>query len=576
MDPKEKKTKQEEELKVDDIQDTVEGQSQNEEATEATEPLTAEEKLEKELKEAQAQIEDQKDKYLRLSAEFDNYRKRTVKEKAELILNGGEKSIKSILPVIDDMERALTTMETATDVNAVKEGVELIYNKFLSILSQDGVKVIETKDQPLDTDYHEAIAVIPAPTEEQKGKILDCVQTGYTLNGKVIRHAKVVVEVTKESTVEEIKKAYRKKAIQYHPDKNPGDKEAEEKFKEAAEAYDVLSNPDKRARYDQFGHAGMSGAAGNGGPFGGFSGGMSMDDIFSMFGDIFGGHSGGGFGGGFGGFGGFGGGGSQQRKFRGSDLRVKVKLNLKEISTGVEKKFKLKKYIPCSHCHGTGAEGNSGSETCPTCKGSGSVIRNQQTILGTMQTRTTCPTCNGEGKIIKDKCKVCGGEGIEYGEEVVTVKIPAGVAEGMQLSMGGKGNAGKHNGIPGDLLILVEEEPHPELIRDENDLVYNLLLSFPTAAIGGAVEIPTIDGKVKVKIEAGTQPGKVLRLRGKGLPSVNGYGTGDLLVNVSVYVPETLSKEEKSTLEKLEESKNFKPSTSIKEKIFKKFRSLFD
>ena len=292
-----------------------------------------------------------------------------------------------------------------------------------------------------------------------------------------------VLEVTKESTVEEIKKAYRKKAIQYHPDKNPGDKEAEEKFKEAAEAYDVLSNPDKRARYDQFGHAGMSGAAGNGGPFGGFSGGMSMDDIFSMFGDIFGGHSGGGFGGGFGGFGGFGGGGSQQRKFRGSDLRVKVKLNLKEISTGVEKKFKLKKYVPCSHCHGTGAEGNSGSETCPTCKGSGSVIRNQQTILGTMQTRTTCPTCNGEGKIIKDKCKVCGGEGIEYGEEVVTVKIPAGVAEGMQLSMGGKGNAGKHNGIPGDLLILVEEEPHPELIRDENDLVYNLLLSFPTAAI---------------------------------------------------------------------------------------------
>ena len=385
-----------------------------------------------------------------------------------------------------------------------------------------------------------------------------------------------VLEVTKESTVEEIKKAYRKKAIQYHPDKNPGDKEAEEKFKEAAEAYDVLSNPDKRARYDQFGHAGMSGAAGNGGPFGGFSGGMSMDDIFSMFGDIFGGHSGGGFGGGFGGFGGFGGGGSQQRKFRGSDLRVKVKLNLKEISTGVEKKFKLKKYVPCSHCHGTGAEGNSGSETCQNCKGSGSVIRYLQTILGTMLTLTTCPPCIGEGKIIKDKCKVCGGEGIEYGEEVVTVKIPAGVAEGMQLSMGGKGNAGKHNGIPGDLLILVEEEPHPELIRDENDLVYNLLLSFPTAAIGGAVEIPTIDGKVKVKIEAGTQPGKVLRLRGKGLPSVNGYGTGDLLVNVSVYVPETLSKEEKSTLEKLEESKNFKPSTSIKEKIFKKFRSLFD
>lgn len=385
-----------------------------------------------------------------------------------------------------------------------------------------------------------------------------------------------VLEVTKDATAEVIKKAYRKKAIQFHPDKNPDDKAAEEKFKEAAEAYDVLSNPDKRARYDQFGHAGMSGAAGNGGPFGGGFGGadMSMDDIFSMFGDIFGGRGGGG---GFGGFGGFGGGGGQQqRRFRGSDLRVKVKLNLKEIATGVEKKFKLKKYVNCSHCHGTGAEGNGGSETCPTCKGSGSVIRNQQTILGTMQTRVACSTCGGEGKIIKNKCKHCGGEGIEYGEEVVSVNIPAGVAEGMQLSMGGKGNAGKHNGVPGDLLILVEEEQHPDLIRDENDLVYNLLLSFPTAALGGTVEIPTIDGKVKVKIDPGTQPGKVLRLRGKGLPNVNGYGTGDLLVNVSVYVPETLTKDEKSTIEKLETSDSFQPSTSVKEKIFKKFKSFFD
>ena len=383
-----------------------------------------------------------------------------------------------------------------------------------------------------------------------------------------------VLGVDKKASADEIKKAYRKKAIQYHPDKNPGDKEAEEKFKLAAEAYDVLSNPEKRARYDQFGHAGVSGAAGNGGPFGGFSGGMSMDDIFSMFGDIFGGH--GGFGGGFGGFGGDG--GAQQRRYRGSDLRVKVKLNLKEISTGVEKKFKLKKYVPCSHCHGTGAEGNGGTETCPTCNGSGTVIRKQQTILGTMQTRSTCPTCGGEGKIIKNKCKECGGEGIVYGEEVVTVKIPAGVAEGMQLSMSGKGNAGKHNGIPGDLLILIEEEADKELIRDENDLIYNLLLSFPTAALGGTVEIPTIDGKVKVKvkIESGTQPGKVLRLRGKGLPSVNGYGTGDLLVNISVYVPETLSKDEKKQLEEMENSDNFKPNTSIKEKIFKKFRSLFD
>ncbi|MEG1564006.1 MAG: DnaJ C-terminal domain-containing protein, partial [Bacteroides sp.] len=313
--------------------------------------------------------------------------------------------------------------------------------------------------------------------------------------------------------------------------------------------------------------------------FGGADG-MSMDDIFSMFGDIFGGHGsrggfgGGGFGGGFSGFGG--GGGQQQRRFRGSDLRVKVKLNLKEISTGVEKKFKLKKYVVCTHCHGTGAEANGGSDTCSTCKGSGSVIRNQQTILGTMQTRVTCPTCNGEGKIIKNKCKACGGDGIVYGEEIVNVNIPAGVAEGMQLSMNGKGNAGKHNGVPGDLLILVEEEQHPNLIRDENDLVYNLLLSFPTAALGGAIEIPTIDGKVKVKIDSGTQPGKVLRLRGKGLPNVNGYGTGDLLVNVSVYVPETLSKDEKSALEKQELSTNFQPSDTVKDKIFKKFKSFFD
>ena len=380
-----------------------------------------------------------------------------------------------------------------------------------------------------------------------------------------------VLGVDKSASADEIKKAYRKKAIQYHPDKNPGDKEAEEKFKEAAVAYEVLSNPDKRARYDQFGHEGMSGAGGFGGGFGGGQG-MSMDDIFSMFGDIFGGH------GGFGGFSGFGGGGSSQaqRKFRGSDLRVKVKLSLKDIANGTTKKFKLKKYVPCSHCHGTGAEGNSGTETCPTCKGSGHILRTQQSIFGMMQTQTVCPQCNGEGKIIKNKCKECGGEGIVYGEEVVEVKIPAGVAEGMQLSMSGKGNAGRHNGIPGDLLIQIEEEPHPELIRDENDLVYNLLLSIPMAALGSTVEIPTIDGKAKVKIEPGTQPGKVLRLRGKGLPNVNGYGNGDLLVNVSVYIPETLSKDEKNALEKMQDSENFKPSSSIKEKIFRRFRNFFD
>lgn len=376
-----------------------------------------------------------------------------------------------------------------------------------------------------------------------------------------------VLGVDKNASEEEIKKAYRKKAIQYHPDKNPGDKEAEEKFKEAAEAYDVLSDPQKRQRYDQFGHAGVGGASQSGG----FGGGMSMEDIFSQFGDIFGGHFGS-----FGGFGGFGGQRGGRRVNRGSDLRVKVKLSLKDIATGVEKKIKVKKYVACSHCHGTGAEGNDGTKTCDTCKGSGVVTRIANTILGQMQTQTTCPTCGGEGKVIVKKCTNCNGEGIVRDEEVITINIPAGVAEGMQLSMNGKGNAARHGGINGDLLILVEEEPHPELLRDENDLIYNLLLSFPQAALGGSVEVPTVDGKVKVKIDPGTQPGKVLRLRNKGLPSVNGYGTGDLLVNVSVYVPENLSQSEKDTLNGLENSPNFQPNKTMKEKFFDKFRRLFN
>ena len=376
-----------------------------------------------------------------------------------------------------------------------------------------------------------------------------------------------VLGVDKNASEEEIKKAYRKKAIQYHPDKNPGDKEAEEKFKEAAEAYDVLSDPQKRQRYDQFGHAGVGGASQSGG----FGGGMSMEDIFSQFGDIFGGHFGS-----FGGFGGFGGQRGGRRVNRGSDLRVKVKLSLKDIATGVEKKIKVKKYVACSHCHGTGAEGSDGTKTCDTCKGSGVVTRIANTILGQMQTQTTCPTCGGEGKVIVKKCTNCNGEGIVRDEEVITINIPAGVAEGMQLSMNGKGNAASHGGINGDLLILVEEEPHPELLRDENDLIYNLLLSFPQAALGGSVEVPTVDGKVKVKIDPGTQPGKVLRLRNKGLPSVNGYGTGDLLVNVSVYVPENLSQSEKDTLNGLENSPNFQPNKTMKEKFFDKFRRLFN
>ena len=375
-----------------------------------------------------------------------------------------------------------------------------------------------------------------------------------------------VLGVDRNASASDIKKAYRKLAIQYHPDKNPGNKEAEEKFKEAAEAYSVLSDPDKKARYDQFGFEGVNGAGGAGG----FSGaGMDINDIFSMFGDIFGGR--GGFGGGFGGFGDS----SGPAKHRGSDQRVKVKLTLQEIANGVTKKFKLKKYVTCTHCNGSGAE-NGAVETCPDCKGTGRVIRTQQSFFGMMRSEVACPRCNGQGKIIKNKCPHCNGDGITMGEEIVEVNIPAGVYEGMQLSMRGKGNAGKYNGIPGDLLILVEEEKHPTLVRDENDLIYSLLLDIPTAALGGFAEIPTIDGKAKVTIDPGTQPGKVLRLRGKGLPSLNGYGKGDIVVNISVYIPETLSKEEKKRIEEFRNSDNFRPSESIKDKIFRRFKNFFD
>jgi molecular chaperone DnaJ len=375
-----------------------------------------------------------------------------------------------------------------------------------------------------------------------------------------------VLGVSKSSTAEEIKKAYRKKAIQYHPDKNPGDKASEEKFKEAAEAYEILSSPEKKQRYDQFGHAGM----GNQGGFSGHN--MSMDDIFSAFGDIFGG------GGGFGGFGGFGGGGSRgQRVNRGSNLRIKVTLNLSEVANGCEKKLKVKKYITCDSCHGSGAKGSSGHTTCSTCKGSGQVTRISNSIFGQIQQSSACPTCSGEGKIINQKCEKCYGEGLIQGEEVVTIKIPAGVGEGMQLSVSGKGNAARRGGIPGDLLVLISEEEHPELIRDENDLVYNLFLSLPDLALGMTSEIPTIDGKVKVKIEAGTQPEKILRLRGKGIPDVNGYGKGDLLVKIHAWVPQKLTSEERKQLEKLQQLPNFQVPEETKERnFFDRVKGMFE
>jgi molecular chaperone DnaJ len=394
-----------------------------------------------------------------------------------------------------------------------------------------------------------------------------------------------VLGVKKTASDAEIKAAYKKMAIKYHPDRQ-GDKseaekkEAEAKFKEAAEAYDVLHDPQKRQRYDQFGFAGVSGAGGANYQN------ISMDDIFSQFGDIFADLFGGGasFGGGFGGFGsGFGGfgGGRGQRKpmHKGGDLRLKVRLSLKECATGVTKKFKVKKKVTCNHCHGSGTENGSGdTTTCQTCHGTGYVLRQQRSVFGMMQTQSVCPDCQGEGQIIKNKCHLCGGTGVVTGEEVVEVKIPAGVQDGMVLNVSGKGDAAIRNGVPGDIQVYIEVEPSKDFVRQDNNLIYNLLIDVPTAALGGSVEVPTLDGKVKVKIDPGTQPGKVLRLRGKGLPSLQGYGygTGDLIVNISVYIPETLSREEKDALERMRASDNFHPSASSKSSIFNKFKQMFE
>ena len=369
-----------------------------------------------------------------------------------------------------------------------------------------------------------------------------------------------ILGVSKSASADEIKKAYRKLAIKYHPDKNPDDKDAEEKFKEAAEAYEVLSNAEKRQRYDQFGHAGAQG--GFGGGYGG--GGMNMEDIFSQFGDIFGG-GGSPFDSFFGGGGGSRGG---RRVQRGSNLRIKVKLTLDEIAHGVEKKIKVNKQVVCDTCHGSGAKDKNAVQTCKTCGGSGSVRRVTNTILGQMQTTSTCPTCNGEGTTITSKCTSCHGDGIVRGEETISINIPAGVSEGMQLSMSGKGNAAPRGGVPGDLIILIEEIPHESLKREGLNVIYDLHVSFVDATLGTSVEIPTIDGKARIKLEPGTQGGKILRLKGKGIPEVNSYHKGDQLVQVNVWTPKSINNEERELLEKLRASENFKPNPSKNEKSF--------
>jgi molecular chaperone DnaJ len=372
-----------------------------------------------------------------------------------------------------------------------------------------------------------------------------------------------ILGVQKNASKDEIKKSYRKQALKYHPDKNPGDKSSEEKFKEAAEAYEVLSNDEKRSRYDRFGHAGL-GNSGSG--FGGHD--MTVEDIFSSFGDIFGDA--------FAGFGGFSSGRQGRRVNKGSNLRVKVKLNLGEIAAGCEKKIKVNKYTTCDPCGGTGAADSKSFSTCSTCHGSGHVTRVTNTLLGQMQSTSVCPSCGGDGKTITKKCQTCYGEGIVEKEEIIKINIPAGVAKGMQMNVGGKGNAARRGGVNGDLLVVIDEDEHEELLREGNDLIYNLFISIPDAITGTQVEVPTVDGTVKIKIEPGTQPGRILRLRGKGLPEVNGYGKGDLLVNVNVWIPKSLSKEDLKIIEKLKDSEAFVPNPDKNDKgFFERMRSYF-
>lgn len=377
-----------------------------------------------------------------------------------------------------------------------------------------------------------------------------------------------ILGVDKGASAEEIKKSYRKLAIKFHPDKNPDDPTAEDKFKEAAEAYSILSDEDKRRRYDQFGHAGVGGASGGGGGYGG--GGFSMDDIFSQFGDIFGDNSP--FGDMFGGRGG----GNGRRVRKGSDLRIKLKLDLQEVANGVEKKIKVKRYTSCNTCGGNGAKNGTSLTNCTTCSGSGQVRKVVSTMLGQMVSTSTCPSCNGEGKIISERCDTCAGEGRQLQDDLISLNIPGGVADGMQLSMSGKGNVPTRGGVAGDLLIIIEEEDDEFLKRDGNNVVFDMHLSFVDAALGTSVEIPTIDGKARITIDAGTQAGKILRLKGKGVKDLNGYGRGDQLVHVSVWTPQQLSSEEKQTLEKLRSSPNFQPKPGKNEKgFFDKMKDFF-
>ena len=385
-----------------------------------------------------------------------------------------------------------------------------------------------------------------------------------------------VLGVSKNASDDEIKKAYRSLARKYHPDVNPGDKAAEEKFKEAAEAYEVLSNAEKRQKYDQFGfNMGPQGFPG-GGQDGGFyhAGGMSMDDIFSMFGDIFGDVRGGG--GRYSGFGSATGGRQRRTQRKGSKLRIHVKMTLKDILHGATKTLKIPTFMKCDHCNGTGAKDGTAFATCPQCHGTGSITETQQTIFGISQAHVECPRCNGTGKVITESCQYCRGTGVEKKDQQITFSIPAGVEDGNVLTIAGKGNAPEHGGVNGDLLVVIDEVKDPELIRDGADVIYNLMLDIPTATLGGSVDVPTIEGRARLKIAPGTQPGKILRLRGKGLPTGRGSAHGDELVNVMVYIPEKLSDAERSAIESLQGSPNIQPSETEKQRLFSKFKHIFE
>jgi molecular chaperone DnaJ len=545
---------------IDDLNTTATQQEQGEK-----EPPVEGDELRQKLEDLQKTADTLKDQLLRKAAEFENYRKRTQAESLEIIRMANEGLLDQLIPIINDFSRSLRVGAEQKDYESFYRGVELIYNKLMKVLENQGLTPFDSLNMPFDVELHDALLQVPR-TDTPPNTVVEVVEPGYRLNGKILRHAKVIVSAAPQEEPapetdptnlknNEIKKAYRKLALQYHPDRNPGNKEAEDKFKEAAEAYEVLGDADKRRRYDQFGHDGMRGTDFR--PF------TNVEDVFSTFGDIF-----------SGGFGGtifdemFGGGRSSRQRAGaatpGSDLKVRLKLSLEEIATGVEKKIKIRKWNACETCKGSGAKSASSRVTCPVCSGTGEIRQVSRSVFGQFVNISACQNCNGEGKIIHDPCGTCGGEGRVQGETMVKVTVPAGVTEGNYIPLRGMGNVGRRGGPAGDIVVVIEEEPHPVFSRSGDDVVLDLLVSFPQATLGADVEVPTLNGRAKLKIEAGTQSGRVLRMRDKGIPHLNSYGRGDQLVRVNVWVPTTLTSQEKAMMKQLANSENINPKEGDK------------